>query len=388
MRFTGIALTNWKNFQSLDIPLRETMYIVGDNAVGKSNLLDAFRFLHDLVKDGGGLQKALQDRHGLAKVRSLFARTNSEVAIRVTCVQMNAEGKQDQWVYELAMQHSKKSPAYVEREVVLKNGIEILKRPDKSPEDQNDPERLRQTALEQTNSNKEFRDLAEFFRKIDYLHLVPQLVKYGAQIQGNRLEDDPFGQGFLEKIANLSKSRQQSTLKKIQTALSSVVPEFSELVFDRDKVGAPHLKANYKHWRPKGAWQEESLFSDGTLRLIGLLWFLYEPSEDSQVLLLEEPEISLNEEIVKGLHKIFTKSSRFAKKKKQFLISTHSYAMLQDESIDATQIIILKSAGEGTRAQLASDNAQIVAQMKAGFSPSEVVLPASRTIQPDLPFFV
>ena len=35
---------------------------------------------------------------------------------------------------------------------------------------------------------------------IVYLHLVPQLLKYAEYIGGQRMEDDSFGQGFLERI--------------------------------------------------------------------------------------------------------------------------------------------------------------------------------------------
>ncbi len=384
MRFTGIALTNWKNFQSLDLPLRETMYIVGENAVGKSNLLDAFRFLHDLAKDGGGLQKALQDRQGLSKVRSLFARTNPEVTIRVVCEQTNTTGEQDVWSYELAMRTSAggSNPPYVEREVVFKNGKIILNRPDDA--DRDDDVRRRQTALEQINSNKEFRELAEFFKRIDYLHLVPQLVKYGAQIQGNRLEDDPFGQGFLEKIASTSENTRKSRLERIQSVLKSVVPQFSDLVFERDAIrGTPHLKAKYDHWRPQGGWQEEVLFSDGTLRLIGLFWSLLETGVSAPVLLLEEPEISLNDEIIKNLPLLFYKVAKSSKSSKQLLISTHSRAMLHNESIDATRIIILKTGKEGTQAQIASAIPEVVEMIQAGYTPAEAIFPASSTIRPE-----
>ncbi len=63
MYITRLRLKNWRNFRALDIQLRENAYIIGPNASGKSNLLDALRFLHDIAKsDGGGLQKALSVR--------------------------------------------------------------------------------------------------------------------------------------------------------------------------------------------------------------------------------------------------------------------------------------------------------------------------------------
>jgi hypothetical protein len=50
-----------------------------------------------------------------------------------------------------------------------------------------------------------------------------------------------------------------------------------QLVFERDEAnGQPHLAARHEHHRPKAGWQREDQFSDGTLRLIGLLCSLLE----------------------------------------------------------------------------------------------------------------
>ena len=72
--FTQIELQNWKNFTRVNVALANRVFIVGPNASGKSNFLDAFRFLRDLVLEGGGLAKAVAHRDGLPKICSLFAR--------------------------------------------------------------------------------------------------------------------------------------------------------------------------------------------------------------------------------------------------------------------------------------------------------------------------
>ena len=84
IRFSRIELRNWKNFTRVDVPLANRVFLVGPNASGKSNFLDAFRFLRDLVTEGGGLAKAVDARDGMSKLRSLYARgTNTHVSIAV-----------------------------------------------------------------------------------------------------------------------------------------------------------------------------------------------------------------------------------------------------------------------------------------------------------------
>src|SRR6266581_4708971 len=96
-RFSRVELRNWRNFSKVDVPLARRVFLVGPNASGKSNFLDVFRFLRDLVIDGGGLAKAVHARDGMSKLRSLFARTSTNVEVRVDVVNEHIG-----WRYELA----------------------------------------------------------------------------------------------------------------------------------------------------------------------------------------------------------------------------------------------------------------------------------------------
>src|SRR5437016_12940800 len=83
MRFSKIYLENWRNFTRMDVSLQQRLFLVVPNASGKSNLLDAFRFLRDLVRVGGGLEKAVADRGGVSRLRSLAARSYPEIVLDV-----------------------------------------------------------------------------------------------------------------------------------------------------------------------------------------------------------------------------------------------------------------------------------------------------------------
>lgn len=372
MFITRLKLKNWRNFRALDVPLREVSYLLGPNASGKSNLLDAFRFLRDISKPrGGGLQTAVSDRDGITKVRCLHARRDPEVLIDVELAD-SADGA-PRWRYALGFKPEGKGAQRIllSHEKVWLDGKLLLDRP--NPADQQDVALLTQTHLEQIQANGKFRELVDFFGGITYLHLVPQLLKFAAKIGGRRLDDDPFGQGFLERVAKTPERTRAARLLKIGDALKLAVPQFKELRFVKDDLGHPHLEALYAHHRPNAGWQSEEHFSDGTLRLLGLLWTLL---DGNSLLLLEEPEISLNDAIVKEIPLILQRLQRDRKTRRQIILSTHSEALLSNPGIDGRSVVVLENSPEGTKARaLAADE---TFALESGLSVAEVVLPKTR----------
>jgi len=373
MRIDRIVLKNWLNFRRVDAALSETTYLIGPNASGKSNFLDVFRFLRTLAdSSGGGLQRAVVDRGGIKKLRCLQARQDTEVRVEVELSE-GADPDRDQWRYVLGFKSegTGRQRPVVQEERVEHNGDCLLARP--GADDSADRERLTQSHLEQVNSNAQFRVVADFFRSTTYLHLVPQLLKFADRLSGSRLEEDPFGQGFLDGLARTPKKTLDARLRKIQQVLAKAVPQFQELRFIRDEqTGLPHLEARYIHWRPQGAWHREDQFSDGTLRLVALLWSLL---EGDSLLLLEEPELSLNDEIVRQIPLMIDRIKRQAKYRRQTLISTHSAAMLGNP-IDGRAMLLVMPTEDGSQIRGATDDE--MGAMAAGLSPAEVLLPKAR----------
>ncbi len=382
MYLSRLIVRNWKNFTRCDVAIGETVYILGANASGKSNFLDIFRFMRDIVNPtGGGLQHAFSIRHGMQKVRSLAARKTSQIELSFLFKDSLQTGSsQADWRYDLSIDSEKEGrrrPRVMKEEV--RRGEEIVLSRGKNGRGigvetgEEDREELTVTYLEQVNMNKGFRCIAEFFQDILYLHLVPQLLKYNEELAPKRIESDPFGQGFLEDIARTQQRTREARLKHIESILHDVIPYFKQLRFKRDDVtGRPHLEMLHTHWRPNAGWQTEEQFSDGTLRLIAIIWILL---SNNSIILLEEPELSLHKRIVEQIPYLIFKARKYIKKAGgQLFITTHSEALLSDKSIDAN-FLLLKPGTSGEATTVEEPSESDWAAMAAGLSPANALLP-------------
>jgi len=378
MYFTRLKLKNWRNFVAVDLALGERLFITGPNASGKSNLLDVFRFLRDIAKDGGGLQLAVRERLGLTKIRCLAARRYPNVEIEVELSEA-IDSNPATWRYAIGLRQEQRGArrAMLTYERVWHEGQQILNRPDKP--DKDDDQRLTQTHVEQIASNKTFRAIAETFQKTLYFHLVPQLLRYPGLANRETTTEDPFGLKFLDRVMETPEKTRKARLLKIEKALKSAVPELEQLSDMRDERGHPHLEALYRYWRPQGGRQREDQFSDGTLRLIGLLWALL---EGDSLILLEEPELSLHTAIVAKLPSLMWRLQKA--RQRQVFVTSHSSELFGDRGISSREVALLRpNGGEGTEVSLASDKQEVHLLLEEGMTMAEAVLPLTAPASAD-----
>ena len=373
MHIYHLALKNWRNFKSVEISVPRRLFVVGPNASGKSNLLDALRFLRDLASIGGGLQQAVHQRGGIGHVRCLAARNYNKGRVGLEIGLEDKEGVK--WSYELHFTGERRGrhrPVVV-TEIVTRDGEVIVERPNDA--DRDDHELLTQTALEQVQSNRDFRNIVDFLTGIRYRHLVPQLIR--DPDLGRDEPGDPYGCDFLAQIARTSETTRTRRLSAVNNALRAALPQLYGLELTRDEAGRPHLEARYEHWRIKGAIQGEREFSDGTLRLIALLWLLAEnASKTNRVLLLEEPELTLHPAILRELPTILSRVTR--RSGPQIILTTHSNDLIADEGLGLDEVVLLQPGDEGTTAISAHDIPDVAELLVAGVNLSEIVEPLTR----------
>lgn len=386
MRFTHIKLSNWRNFRSVDVSLAERTFLFGPNGSGKSNFLDAIRFLRDIADRTGGLGRAVEERGGMRAIRSHYATKPipiqpgqnhdqtravlhgveaiqsqeppnaadflTGIPVRIE-VHMEIDGKP--WRYALEIDNNSWwSPVVIKEEVDGPHGP-LIRRPD--AEDNDDSERLTQTYLEQVSANKPFRKLAEMLASVEYSHIVPELVRDPRPRSARDPMRDPYGTELLSSIANLSPDERDRRLRALCQQLSKVISGLAEIQY-KPEHDAPHIGlrlASLPH-----EFQREDQLSDGTLRLLGLLWVL---GAGNSPVLLEEPEMSLHVAAVRQIPQVLARVA--SRHHRQTLVSTHSQDLLADTGIDPSEILILFPAADGTNVSVGSDDPALVALARA-----------------------
>ena len=355
-----------------DFPLLDRMVVVGPNASGKSNLLDALRFLRQVASPGGGFQAAVRDRGGLSRVRCLAARNFNRGQVTMRAEFGDDDGPSAAYELTFGAEPRGHRRPILKQETVWVDGRERLTRP--NDDDNADPEQLTQTGLEQVKANRDFREVADLLRSIRYFHLVPHLLRDPER--GRNRTGDPYGADFLRRIAQTPERTRERRLHRIRWALRSVVPQFDELELQQDEVGQWHLSSHYEHWR-LGARQTEIDFSDGTLRLIGLLWSLLDGKPSEGPVLFEEPELSLHSSIVRKLPTMLSRI-RFSNGP-QVILTTHSSDLLEDEGLGKDEVAVLHPGPEGTEARLGSKIPDIQAMLDVGLSLADILEPATES---------
>jgi predicted ATPase len=365
MHIVNIRLQNWKNFASVDVNCGMRVFLIGPNAAGKSNFLDSLRFLKDIAQHG--LRKAVIDmRGGLKSIRCINARARPEIAVSITL--------DSGWRYSLSFGgKSAYAPVVVSEKAVFGKRI-ILNRPD--GDDTSDPLRLGQTALEQVYANKNFREVATFLGTMEYRHILPHLVREPRSFSPGPIDDDPFGRDLVCAIWKTPEKTRKARLGRINSILRAAVPNFRDLQVVQDpEDGTPHFQVNYGHWRKNGVYQDESAFSDGTLRFLALLWSLL---DSGGPLLLEEPELSLHEGIVSRLPGFFAQIDKEKKKAvRQLFVTTHADALLRDPGVGPREVLRLVPGENGVDVVGTSDE-DCRAMKEGGLTAADILLPKTR----------
>ena len=357
---TSVRLVNFKNFGDETLRVGPFTVIVGANASGKSNVRDAFRFLHGigrgytLAETLGGKygQGAYVEWMGIRGAMGEIARLGQE-GFSIT---LEAETDERNLIYTLEAENDdSRSGAFRVSHEELRDGNKIVyagrgfpgslwvkSAMDKEgnyqvgqPFRSEQPALLQETAMlgeERNIDGRPVNEMRSILGSMRFLDLVPDHIKEpsfpGRDVLGDTGENLP---SVLEAIC-ADAERERTVMSWVQELTPMDV---KELEFPRDPSGRVHLYIVERNGRRISAYS----VSDGTLRFLAMLATLLDPKPAG---------IYFFEEIDNGIHPsrlwllLELIEMQTARDGIQVITTAHSPALLSwisDEAFEHTSIV-------------------------------------------------
>ena len=391
MKLTHIAITNWRNFAHIEFDLASRLFVVGPNSSGKSNLLAALRFLSDIARRG--LVAASEDLGGPER----YFHTGADSASFAVTVEVNAQ----QITYVLSLRKvrviddfsigrirlhpsSKGIPEellkadqprilhpMVEARPRSSSWEEIARLPVAEPPSESEEDAETQfpvmdcAFVEGENLTIDGEDVTgipgtkrvtgsalsirNILSGVRYIHPNPKKMLERA----DRYDPDN-GTGFFQHAGRFSDQQLDTVVDRIRPIMAAVVPEIPNLSYQRMGLGTELVFYSDTPVRGASGIYSHEQFSEGTLRLLGLLFDLATLPRDTSVVLIEEPETFLQASVVRSLPSLLAEVAM--NRDVQMVISTHSPELIDSELVLPSQVLMLRSESDATTGELLSQS--------------------------------
>ena len=391
VKLTHIALTNWRNFAHIEFDLSSRLFVVGPNSSGKTNLLAALRFLSDVARRG--LVAASEDLGGPERY---FRSGTEKVSFGVTL-----ESAENLLTCTLSLRHdSSDASSRLEEEVVYYRepqfpmysfapmrgrGIDIdsqsfavepkaIVKTDEQARAKNgiyfalpDDDTCFAHEGYVVQSRQEWRErVRQMFAGIRYIHPNPKKMLERA----DRYDPD-HGTGFFQHAGRFSDQQLDAVVDRIRPIMAAVVPEIPNLSYQRMGLGTELVFYSDTPVRGATGVYSHEQFSEGTLRLLGMLFDLATLPGATSIVLIEEPETFLQASVVRSLPSLLAEVAM--NRDVQMVISTHSPELIDSELVLPSQVLVLRSENGETTGELLSqsNDPRIKAVVSAGLPKSQ-----------------
>lgn len=355
MKLKSARIKNFKSLGDVELTFRDLTILVGPNASGKSNCLEALSYLSNLLASDS-LPK-LERKQRLPK-------HNGEKICFFTIVE-DADNLAE-YSISLASSNGKTVIANEELKINQTNVIEILNGKGKVSDEtggnlqnyQSDPEMIEGLALRAAGNfgNKPVtKKLANYIRDWEFYDIDPDRIRNAHELilmfkaikQIQDIEIVPSlgtKASEVQEVLNYWAEKQRDKFNDVSKELKDFLNISLTIDEERQRI--------IKVLEGDGKEIPLASMSDGTLRLIAYLILLYE-SEIPPLIGIEEPERNFHPGILKDVASIMKRLS----KRTQVVMTTHSSQLLdcfnQEEiSSDISVILLSKKDEAGTKACL------------------------------------
>jgi len=369
VKLTHIAITNWRNFAHIEFDLSSRLFVVGPNSSGKTNLLGALRFLGDIGRRGlvaasedlGGPDRYFRSGADSAAFVATFNDTQNSTEFALFLRLMSAgpkstkRGSDADQTFAFPMTDpltGEPNDRYLDVHQTITAG-------GKKPTDEGESfpvedEEAQRTRVRQTLAG------------IRYIHPNPKKM-----LERSDRYDPDHGTGFFQHVGRFSDQQLDAVVDRIRPIMASVVPEIPNLSYQRMGLGTEVVFYSDTPVRGASGVYSHEQFSEGTLRLLGMLFDLATLPRDTSVVLIEEPETFLQASVVRSLPSLLAEVAM--NRDVQMVISTHSPELIDSELVLPSQVLMLRSENGETTGELLSESndPRIKAVVSAGLPKSQ-----------------
>lgn len=356
-----VQITNYKSIGACDVHLKPLTIVVGRNGAGKSNFLDALRFVADGLQTS--LDHALKSRGGIEVVRRRSQGHPRNFSIDLTWTLTGLRSLR--YGFEIA---ARRGGGFIVKHEELRlkrkagaeqlawyevNEGEVTGAPNHLP-----PSQLDRLYLVAASGLPAFREAYDVLSAMGFYNLNPEAIKeLQSPDAGEILHHD--GGNLVSVVARLSVDRPE-VMKRIKEYLQKIVPDVADLTrvslgpretleFSQKVKGAEH------HWKFLAA-----SMSDGTLRAVGALAAVMQLADRKRPVSLvgiEEPESALHPSATAALMDALAEAAMST----QVVVTTHSPELLdQADGVDCTLLAARLVEGETRIGRIDSASEQAI----------------------------
>lgn len=320
---TKIKISNFKSLgDDVSIDFGRCNFLVGRNGSGKSNIVDAIRFVADVMKLG--LEGAITKRHGIKSVR----RWSSGRPL-VLSIHLSIETNDFKANYGFSVTGHKTYEYVVKSEIAT---IEFYKNQEKHYFEVSEQSWKKNSTdlipsvsplslvLPILSGDKRFKPLADYLKNIAVYNIYPDVLRVPQNYDPQKPMDE-HGKNWFSILKDQSKD---GWIDQLSEALNKLTGEIDDVTI---KQVTGYLVANFRHGTV-GESNKARIFdatqeSDGTLRTAGIISALLQTPR-LNVIGIEEPELTVHPGAVKLLYDFI----RGASKHSQIIVTTHSPELL------------------------------------------------------------
>jgi len=369
-----VELRNYRSIEHCDVELGPLMFLVGPNASGKSNFLDALRFVADCLDTS--VDQALRSRGGFRPVcRMGTAKTFSIKLVLALGAEFSAE-----YFIEIGANSEERLYGIVREDctITVWQGVEKkfhfarslsnieLVQPETYPYPYPPPNAL---FLPFLSGWPHFGKLLAMARMAFYSPKIDAIREYQ--------KPDEFVTHLDRDASNLAAVYRKISRENTNTAvrifeyLSVIAPRL--LSISATEVGE-RLTLIYGETARPGEDENvlyASSMSDGTLRMMAILVALFQPTDatgGATSVFIEEPEMGLHPAAAEVLYDSLLEASKF----RQVMITSHSSELLERDDIDPNSILAFSAEGGSTLVEPLDDTVRNILREKLS-TPGELL---------------